>query len=127
MPLDLPDDATLAAYAAEMPREARPAPTGEDSGRLARWLALIGGNVFDAATTQVALGRPGTEEANPLFRGVVRHPAALYGTKIGTGIALSLILDALAKDHPKWANGLAGGAAGLYTGVGVNNLRQGTR
>lgn len=94
----------------------------DDPHRLPRWLALIAGNGLDALSTEIALKRPGTYEANPLMRG---GPAGRLGIKAGATIGSGLLLDLLAKSHPKVADVIGFGAGGTAGALGVRNLKQG--
>ena len=105
--------------------EAQNAPlpdTPKDTGRLARYLALIGSNLFDAGTTHVALQRPGTREAGPMGN-LAKNPVALFSLKAGMGLAQALLLDRL--KNRKAANITAGTIAGANTAIGISNLQKG--
>jgi hypothetical protein len=94
----------------------------DDSGRIPRWLALIGGNGFDLAATEAALRRPGNYEANPIMGG---GPLMRGALKVGTTALEGILLDRLAKEHPKAANIIGGAIGGGMGLLGFRNLRQG--
>lgn len=98
----------------------------DDPGRIPRWLALLGSNLFDAASTQVALSRSGTKEGNPAMRGIAGNPAALFGLKGLVGAGEALLMDLVAKKgNTKAANITAGAISGLNGAVGISNLTKG--
>lgn len=65
----------------------------------------------DAKVTLTGLRQPGISEANPLMRGLVQHPAAVYAFKAGVGTSIILVTHEIAKHHPKRA---------FWFAVGVN-------
>lgn len=124
MPLfDAEATAPFVEQAALQEAFAQPQPESRDSLRLPRWLALLGSNLFDAATTDAAL-RSGAREANPLVKPFAGNRMALYGLKGGIGLLEALLLDRAAKTHPNVANGVGFGLSGLNAGIGVHNLGQ---
>ena len=79
----------------------------------------------DGVTTWRALQRPGTYEANPAMRWMVKSPVRLTAAKaIGVG-AQTVLLRRLHRSHPKWATGIVWGLNGLVAAVAVSNHRAG--
>ena len=99
----------------------------KDTLRSLRWAGLLGSNLWDAVPTLDALDRPHTREANPLMRPLTSNPVALVATKAGAGVLEALLLDRVARKHPKLANGIGLGITGALAGVGIHNLRQGRK
>jgi len=102
-------------------------PEGRDTGRVARWLALIASNLFDAGSTQAALNR-GAVERNPLMKGIAKNPWSLFGVKAGVGVGEALLMDLVAKaGRRKEANIGAAAITGLNTAIGASNLTKGKK
>lgn len=84
-------------------------------------LAPAAAEAFDAYSTRRALAQG--HEANPIMEPFVDKPAALYTTKIGTGLVAGLMADHLARaGHPTAAKILAGLELSLPLGAGIHNM-----
>ena len=85
------------------------------------WASIIASNVADLVSSKIALGRPGTMEANPIMRG-----NRLYVVKSGmTTVEILLI-------HHQWTHGHKRAAvintiilSTVNGAITVHNLRQG--
>ena len=96
-------------------------PAGAES-RLLRWSLVGAGNAIDAASTEIALRRPNTEETNPLLGDrAVQRIAIKTALSIGQGVLLGQV----AKKHPKVAKVLNFVGVSAYTAIALHNLRQG--
>lgn len=88
--------------------------------------APVAAQAFDAFSTQQALKRSGNREGNSFMEPFADHPAAMYATKIGTGLLAAVLADRLAKDgHPTWAKILSAVDIGVPIAAGVSNLTKG--
>lgn len=110
--------------AIELAKRQVPEVRQDDPQRIPRWLALAAGNGLDAVSTELALQRPNTYEANPIMRG---GTASRLGIKAASTVGSGLLLDLLAKRHPKLANALGFGTGGAMGAIGVRNLKQGSK
>ena len=87
------------------------------------YAAIIGGNLADYVSTEIALQRPGTREANPLGQ---TGPRRIALKSIGTTVQL-LMVRALGTRSPRTAR-VVGWTAGIcLTSVAAHNLQQGRR
>jgi len=89
-------------------------------------LILHGGNTADAGSTIHALGSGNVREINPLFGGSPSNIKVAL-TKTGTSVIEDVLLNKLAKKHPKLANGLAKGIGIGMLAVAGNNIAQSKR
>ncbi|MGE3341491.1 MAG: DUF5658 family protein [Candidatus Altimarinota bacterium] len=124
MPIFSPEE--LIRHLDKVPVIQGPAVAGEqigaqpdDPNRLKRWIALLGGQMFDAGSTTFALNQ-GATESNPIMRPFADKPAAFYPIKIGIGALTALLLDRVAKKEPEIANGAA---IGSTIGLGIAGTR----
>lgn len=107
-----------------MDRQAQVQPTQEAPKGLPKGfsLGLVGSNLFDAGSTQVALGR-GAHELNPAIKPIANNPAMMYGVKGGLGALEAFLLNKLSKaGHPKLAKGLGIAGIAAPTIAGLHNL-----
>jgi hypothetical protein len=109
MPLDL-DGPEVKAAIQQMAQAVTPT---RDGIGLAPYLALIGGNGADLATTLQAISSGRGKEGNPLMAKM--GPAGIAAMKVGGTAGIALLMKHLAKEHPglaKWIGYLNGGAMG---------------
>ena len=84
---------------------------------------LVGSNLFDAATTRMALrSNPNTREGNPAMKDIASSTPGLLALKGGTGLLESYLLDRISRDHPRLARILAIGGIVFPTAAGISNL-----
>jgi hypothetical protein len=90
-------------------------PTTPAADGIGPWpyLALIGGNGADLATTLQAISSGRGKEGNPVMAKM--GPAGIAAMKVGGTAGIALLMKHLAKEHPdlaKWIGYLNGGAMG---------------
>ncbi len=110
MPLDTNGPEVQAAIA--QMAQASDRPTRDGIG-LAPYLALIGGNGADLATTLQAISSGRGREGNPVLAKM--GPGGIAAMKVGGTAGIALLMKQLAKEHPdlaKWIGYLNGGAMG---------------
>src|SRR3990167_5684766 len=94
----------------------------KDTIRIPRWATIGGGHALDAISTEIALGRDGTHELNPIVGPNMASRLAIKGAgALGSG----LLLDKVAKTHPTLANIIGMGSGGAMALLGLRNLKQG--
>lgn len=85
-------------------------------------LAPAAAEAFDAYSTRRAMAGGG-HEANSAMEPFAGNPAALYGTKIGTGLLAGLLADRLARSgHRTAAKIVAGLEVSIPLGAGIHNM-----
>lgn len=88
-------------------------------------LALMaGGQAWDGLSTQRALDRYGTHEANPIY-GSDPSLGRILATKAAIFGPLGYALDKMYDKHPKTAATLAGAVGALGVGLALHNRQQG--
>lgn len=86
-------------------------------------VAPVGGQMFDAYSTQGALRRGGAHEGNPAMAPLVDNPAALYGTKGAIGISTAILAQILAKTgHRTLGKIVAGVGTAAPVAAGISNM-----
>jgi hypothetical protein len=106
-PRSLATASSAAAYTADVNWSLTPRPVTADASR--GWLlpslyvGLATLNALDAYTTSTAIRSGAGVEANPMMRGVVGHPAALWTIKGGATAATVLLSEQLRKSHHRAA------------------------
>ncbi len=123
MPVFTPE--LIARYAQSIPSDPQPSQDDKDRLKLHRigLPAMIGGNVADIATTLQAIHDGRAREANPLMG----HggTAGMVAVKAATTAAEALLLERLAKQHPKAAYIAALTLGGIGAGLAVHNAKVG--
>jgi hypothetical protein len=106
-PRSLATTPPAAASAADVNWSLTPRPVSIDASRGALLPSLYVGlatlNALDAYTTSTAIHSGAGREVNPIIRGVVRHPAALWAIKGGATAATVLLAEQLRKSHHRAA------------------------
>jgi hypothetical protein len=86
-------------------------------------LAPVAGQAFDAYSTQEAM-KAGGREGNPALAPIAGNTAALYGTKVGIGVATALAAHLLAKSgHRTLGKIVAGLGTVAPVAAGVHNMQ----
>lgn len=96
----------------------------EDTLKPLRWSLLAAAHTADAVSTEIALSRIDTRERNPLL--VTSTPLRL-STKLGLAVSQGLLLDRLARNHPRAALTITILTTVGYGYIAVYNTRQGAR
>jgi hypothetical protein len=98
---------SAAQYAADVNWSLTPRPVAAAASHGSLLPSLYVGlatlNALDAYTTSTAVRGGAGVEANPMMRGVVAHPAALWAIKGGATAATVLLAEQLRKSHHRAA------------------------
>jgi hypothetical protein len=90
-------------------------------------LAPAAAQAFDAYSTRQAM-KAGGHEGNQFMEPFADNPAALYGSKIGSGLLIGFLADRLAKSgHRTAAKIVSGVSIALPIGAGIHNMEQAKR
>ena len=82
---------------------------------------------FDAYSTRQAM-KAGGREGNSVMEPFAGNEAALYATKIGSGVLIGFLANKLAKSgHRNAAKVLSGLSIAVPVGAGIHNLEQAKR
>jgi hypothetical protein len=105
------------------------APVAKDKHGLnpALVLAPAAAQAFDAYSTRQAM-QAGGHEGNPAMEPFADNPAALYASKIGSGLLIGFLANKLAHSgHRTAAKVLSGLSIAVPLGAGIHNLEQAKR